>query len=178
MRKVIFVFLMASFFGFCHAQNLKEKFEELSTVKGMSKIDTSEIPVLDFGPFNFKAEACAVNINNNLTDGEIEQCYSILNTIPMQNMVIGAIEQGQFGIIYATPTGNDEFDILFVGLEQGTVTAVLCNGGADAVNFIASSQVYMNKENLSVELPSGPNEKDNFLFNYRTNTLRDRIINN
>ena len=169
MKKNIFIFLMISCFSLCHAQNLKEKFEELSTVNGMTTINTSEIPVLDFGPFDFKAEACAVNTNNSMTDDEIQQCYSILNTIPLQNMIIGAIEEDQFGIVYAMPSGKDKFDILFVGLDQGTVTAVLCNGDTKSVNFIASSSVQMNKENLSVKLPSGPNEKDNFLFDYRTN---------
>ena len=169
MKKTIFIFLMISCFGLCHAQNLKEKFEALSNVKGMTTINTSEIPVLDFGPFDFKADACAVTMNDSLTDDEIQQCYSILNTIPIQNMIIGAIEKDQFGIIYAMPSGNDKFDILFVGSDSGSVTAVLCNGDAESVNFIASSSVQMNKENLSVKLPSGPNEKDNFLFDYRTN---------
>lgn len=169
MKKIIFIFLMISFYSFCHAQNLKEKFEELSTVKGMTTINTSEIPVLDFGPFDFKAEACAVNSNDNLTNEEIGQCYSILNTIPIQNMIIGAIEKDQFAIIYAMPSDKNQYDILFVGLDQGSVTVVLCSGSAETVNFIASSSVKMNKENLSVELPSGPNEKDNYLFNYRTN---------
>ena len=169
MKKPIFIFLMMSFFGFCQAQNLKEKFEELSNVKGMTTINTSEIPVLDFGPFDFNAQACAVNMNNNFTDEDIQQCYNILNSIPIQNMVIGAIEKNQFGIVYAMPSDNDKYDILFVGLDQGTVTAVLCNGSAESVNFIASSNVKMNKDNLSVELPSGPTEKDNYLFDYRTN---------
>lgn len=169
MKNFLFGLLMLSFFGFCDAQNLKEKFEELSTVNGMTTIDTSQIPVWDFGPFDFKAEACAVNMNNNLTDEEIQSCYSILNSIPMQNMVIGAIEKEQFGIIYAMPTDNEKFDILFVGFDQGTLTSVLCSGTTETVNFIASSNIKMNKENLSVELPSGPDEKDNFLFNYVTN---------
>lgn len=169
MKKTILIFLMISCFGLCHAQNLKEKFEELSTVNGMTTVNTSEIPVLDFGPFEFKAKACAINTNNSLTDDEIQQCYSILNTIPIQNMIIGAIEKDQFGIIYAMPSDKDKFDILFVGLDQGTVTAVLCYGDAESVDFLASSSVQMNKENLSVKLPPGPNEKNNFLFDYRTN---------
>ena len=169
MKKTIFIFVMISCFGLCRAQNLKEIFEELSTVNGMTTINTSEIPVLDFGPFDFKAEACAINMNDSLTCDELQQCYNILNTIPIQNMIIGAIEKDQFGIIYAMPSGKDKFDILFIGLDQGTVTAVLCNGDTESVNFIASSSVQMNRENLSVKLPSAPNEKDNFLFDYRTN---------
>lgn len=170
MKNFILIFLFVSCFGLCRAQGLKDKFVELSNVKGMTTVNTSEIPVLDFGPFEFKAEACAVNTSNSLTDDEIQQCYNILNTIPIQNMIIGAIEKDQFGIIYAMPSGNDKFDILFVGLDQGTVTAVLCNGDIESVNFIASSSVKMDKDNLSVELPSGPNEKDNFLFDYRNNS--------
>lgn len=166
MKKTFFILLVISCFGFCHAQSLREKFKELSSVKGMTTVNTSEIPTMDFGPFDFQAEACAVNQNNNLTNEEIEQCYSILNTIPIQDIIIGAIGKDRFGVVYAMPSDKGKFDILFVALDQGTFTAVLCNGNSSSVDFIASSNVKMNRENLSVELPLGPNENENYIFNF------------
>ena len=129
-------------------------------------MDPSALP-LDLDSKSFMVMAAAVTMDNELNKEGLGQCYDILDSIPLQNMVIGAMNNNCFGLIYADPSDDNEFDILIVGYYQGTLAAVLCKGDSEVIDMFQSSEVKMNKKTLSVMIPATKNENHNYIFDFK-----------
>lgn len=166
MKSKILIFLILFSLGICKAQNLQDSFKEIAKIKGFTLINPSTFP-LDLESKSFMVQAAAVTLDNALNKEELEECYNILNTVPLQRMVIGAMNNNCFGLIYADPSDDDEFNILIVGNDQGTVAAVLCKGDSGVIDTFKSSEVIMKKDTLSVMLPSEKGENHNYIFDFK-----------
>ena len=163
--KILILFILFSL-GICKAQNVKDSFKEIARLKGCTLMDPSALP-LDLDSKSFMVMAAAVTMDNELNKEELAQCYNILDSIPLQNMVIGAMNNNCFGLIYADPSDDNEFDILIVGYYQGTLAAVLCKGDSEVIDMFQSSEVKMNKKTLSVMIPATKNENHNYIFDFK-----------
>ena len=163
--KILILFILFSL-GICKAQNVKDSFKEIAKIKGCTLMDPSALP-LDLDSKSFMVMAAAVTMDNELNKEELAQCYNILDSIPLQNMVIGAMNNNCFGLIYADPEDDNEFDILIIGYDGGNLFAVLCKGDSEVIDIFGSSEVKMNKKTLSIMLPPGKNENHNYIFDFK-----------
>lgn len=148
------------------AMNLKDAFNALSNIQNVSVTTPDYNLPVAIDPIHNMQIAAGYNLNKGQIFESATAAFTILNQVPMANIINGGTNNQVAAYVYATPNAFGSNDVLIVAMSgfKGSIVAIYGTMDDASVAAIKAAPLNMEGSYLSIEAKMADDTEFNIIL--------------